>query len=110
MVGRISHLLNRSPSIKRDTSTSDGQGGFTTTLTEVATPKGRRHAARGTDRFVAGREDVDVTHVWYFDFGVDIKIQDTIEDGGAKYEVLALLPPSLDEFLKVQAQEIQSGS
>ena len=109
-MGRISHLLNRSPSIKRDTSTADGQGGFTTTLTEVATPKGRRHAARGTDRFVAGREDVDVTHIWYFDFGVDVKVRDTIEDGGIKYEVLALLPPSEDEFLKVQTQEIQSGS
>lgn len=59
---------------------------------------------------MAGREDVDVTHVWYFDFGVDIKIQDTIEDGGIKYEVLALLPPSEDEFLKVQSREIQSGS
>ena len=109
-MGRISHLLNRSPRIKRDTSTSDGQGGFTTTLTEVATPKGRRHAASGSDRFVAGREEADVTHVWYFDFGVDIKVRDTIEDGGIQYEVLALLPPSEDEFLKVQAQEIQSGS
>lgn len=109
-MGRISHLLNRSPSIKRDTSTADGQGGFTTALTEVATPKGRRQAARGTDRLVAGREDVDVTHIWYFDFGIDVKVRDTIEDGGTKYEVLALLPPSQDEFLKVQAQEIQSGS
>lgn len=109
-MGRISHLLNRSPTIKRDASTADGQGGFTTALTEVATPKGRRQAARGTDRFVAGREEADITHVWYFDFGVDIKIKDTIEDGSISYEVLALLPPSEDEFLKVQVQEIQSGS
>ena len=109
-MGRISHLLNRSPSIKRDTSTADGQGGFTTALTEVETPKGRRHVASGADRFVAGREEADVTHVWFFDFGVDVKVRDTIEDGGIKYEVLTLLPPSLDEFLKVQAREIQSGS
>jgi len=59
---------------------------------------------------VADREEADVTHVWYFDFGVDVKVRDTIEDGGIKYEVLALLLPSEDEFLKVQAQEIQSGS
>jgi len=103
----ISHLLNRTPTIKRTVQTADGQGGFTESLSVVATVKGRRRAASGSERLVAGREDAKVTHIWYFEPGTDIKVRDTVVDGSASYEVLALLPPSEDLYVKAQTKEIQ---
>lgn len=105
----ISHLLNRSPAIKRESTTKDDQGSFTTTLATVSSPKGRRQAATGNNRLVAGREEATCTHIWYFDPDVDVRVRDVIEDSGIKYEVLAVLPPSLDDFLKVQTREFQHG-
>ena len=105
----ISHLLNRTTTLKREGTTDDGQGGFTTALTTVSTPRGRRFSARGSDRQVVGREEAIVSHVWYFDFGLDIRVRDVIEEGEVSYEVLAVLLPSLDDYIKIQAKEIQVG-
>lgn len=108
-MGRISHLLNRTVSLRRVTQVSDGQGGFTESESEVATPKGRRHAARGNERMTAGTEQAEVTHIWYFEQAADVRQRDVIRHGGVDYEVLEVLPPSLDDFIKVETKEIQTG-
>lgn len=108
-MSRISHLLDRKPIIKRVVQTADGQGGFTESLKDIAQAKGRRQAARGSDREAAGREEAQVTHVWYFEFNTDVRPRDIIRDGDTDYEVIAIMPPSLDDHIKIQTKEFQRG-
>lgn len=107
----ISHLLNRSVTVKRQSLASDGQGGFSNTLTpQTPVLKGRRRPASGGERSVAGREEAQVTHVWYFEPGVDVRVRDVFVSNGVEDEVVALLPPSEPDHLKVQVKEFQVGA
>jgi len=106
----IVHLLNRTVDIKRQSLVSDGQGGFSNTFAAVVTGvKGRRQAASGNERLVAGREEALVSHVWYFDAGVNVRNRDVLESNGIQDEVISVLPPSRDDFMKVAVKEIQIG-
>ena len=109
----IAHLMNRSVTVQRVGTTSDGQGGFTESLSAVAALaglKGRRQPAGSRDRIVAGREETEVTHVWYFDGAPDVKVRDVLLSGSNKDEVLALVPPSEPDHLKALAKEFQIGA
>ncbi|KKL19811.1 hypothetical protein LCGC14_2461700, partial [marine sediment metagenome] len=106
----IAHLMNRTVSVQRMGATADGQGGFTETPGTVLTVKGRRQPAGSRDRIVAGREETEVTHVWYFDGAPDVKVRDLLVSGSNKDEVLALVPPSEPDHLKVLAKEFQIGA
>ncbi len=108
----ITHLLNRSVTVKRMTRTSDGQGGYTEALATVSSlkkVKARRSPASGSDRFIAGQEQAVVTHIWYFNGSPAILYKDVIVDGSLSYEVLGTLPPSRPDHLKVQTREILRG-
>ena len=108
----IAHLCNRSVTIKRMTRTSDGQGGYSEVPAAVPSLdpiRGRRSPASGSDRFLAGREEAIVTNIWYFDGSPDIRFKDLIVDGTTTYEVLASLPPSKPDHLKLQTREFQHG-
>lgn len=108
-MSRVTHLLNRSATIIRLTQSADGQGGFTTSESTVASPSGRRHAARGNDRLIAGREEAGVTHIWYFEHGTDVTVRDIVRNAGTDYEVLNVQGPSLDDHLRVETKEVQVG-
>lgn len=106
----IAHLLNRTVNVQRIGAVSDGQGGYTETPSTVLTTKGRRQPAGSKDRIVAGREEAQVSHVWYFDGAPDVKVRDLLVSGSNKDEVLALAPPSEPDHLKVLAKEFQLGA
>ena len=106
----ITHLLNRSCSIRRQSLVSNGQGGFSNSLSEVAAPKGRRVPASESERLIAGREEALVTHVWYFDKGVDVRVRDVLVSSPYTDEVVGSLPPSVPDFVKVAVKEIQIGA
>lgn len=106
----IAHLMNRTVDVQRAGITPDGQGGFSETPSTVLTIKGRRQPAGSKDRLVAGREETEVTHVWYFDGVPDVKVRDLLVSGSNKDEVLALVPPSEPDHLKVLAKEFQIGA
>jgi hypothetical protein len=107
----ITHLLNRACSIRRSSTVSNGQGGLSTSFAEVSAPKGRRVPASESERSLAGRQEAVVTHVWYFDKGVDVRNRDVLYSaGGITDEVVGSLPPSSPDFVKVTVKEIQLGS
>ena len=109
----IAHLMNRSVTVQRVGTTADGQGGFTESLSAVAALaglKGRRQPAGSKDRIVAGREETEVTHVWYFDGAPDVRVRDTLVSGANTDEILALVPPSAPDHMKVLAKEFQLGA
>lgn len=108
----ISHLLNKDVTVKRQGVTADGQGGFTDAFSPIASTKGRRAPASGRDRIVAGREEAEVTHVWYFDPGQDIRVRDQLESGSGTVtdEVMYNASPSKDDHMKFLVKEIQVGA
>ena len=105
----ITHLLNRTASHQRRTLTDDGQGGTSEVISEIQEIKGRRNPAGPRDRELAGREEAEVTHIWYFDTDIGAKPRDILISNGVQDEVLASLPPSQPDFLKVAVKEIQLG-
>lgn len=109
MPGSIAHLMNRTASVRRAGITSDGQGGHTEIFSEVLSLKGRRQPAGSRDRLVAGREETEVTHVWYFDGAPDVKTRDQLVSEGITDEIIALVPPSSPDHMKVLAKEFQLG-
>ena len=106
----ISHLLNADVAVRRQVPVEDGQGGFSNTLQTVATIKGRRNPASYRDRLAAGREEAQVTHVWFCDPGSGIRMRDVLVSNGVQYDVLASMPPSANDFEKWAVKEIQLGT
>ena len=96
----IRHLLNKTVTINRDTTTSDGFGGNTTTPATIATVRAKIDPASARDRSTAGRDADRVTHTGYFEGGVDLVRDDVVDDGTSEYKILSRLPPSSPEHLK----------
>jgi len=96
----IRHLLNKTVTIDRDTTTSDGFGGNTRTPTTIATVRAKIDPASARDRSVANRDADRVTHTGYFEAGVDVIRDDVVTEGINKFKVLSLLPPSSPDHLK----------
>lgn len=112
-MGTISHLLNKTIVIKRNTLVDAGGGDSSYTEGTVATVQGRRTPLSTRERINAGTLDGEVSHAWYLESGVDVKVQDKIYYGTTGYLVLALAPPSDEDshmgHQKAMTQEIQVG-
>ncbi len=106
----IAHLMNRTASVRRAGLTSDGQGGHSESFSEVLSLRGRRQPAGSRDRLVAGREESEVTHVWYFDGAPAVRPRDQLVSEDITDEIVALVPPSAPDHMKVLAKEFQLGA
>ncbi len=70
--------LNRSVMIKRKSYTSDSQGGHTFTWATSSTVQGRIRPASDRERTIASKPQAYVTHIAYFDAGVDVQVGDQL--------------------------------
>lgn len=104
----VNHLLNRSVTVTRRTSSSDGSGSNPTTPAVIATIRAKIDAARASDRMLADQDADRVTHTIYFNPGADIVRDDVVNDGATDFKILSLLPPSRAHHLKTLA-EVQNG-
>jgi len=104
----INHLLNRTVTVTRSTSTSDGSGSNPTTPAVIATIRAKIDSARASDRMLADQDTDRVTHTIYFNPGSDIVRDDVINDGTTDFKILSLLPPSRAHHLKTLA-EVSDG-
>ncbi len=86
--------------IDRDTTTADAAGGHTRTPVTIATVRAKIDPAGARDRTVADRDADRVTHVGYFEAGVDVIRDDVVTEGTNSFKVLSLLPPSSSDHLK----------
>ncbi len=88
---------------------SNSQGGDTETfVTSVASLTLRIQIASGRERIISEKEDAIVTHVAYIKPGIDVVRRDHIVESvsSQRYEVLAMLPPSVNHHQKLAMQEI----
>jgi len=104
----ILHLLNKTVTIDRDTTAADGAGGHARTPATIATLRAKIDPATAGDRTIANRDADRVTHVGYFEAGVDVIRDDVVTEEilGTKFKVLSLLPPSSPDHLKILMEVI----
>ncbi len=102
----IRHLLNKTVTIGRDTTTSDGAGGHTRIPVTIATLRAKIDPASARDRSIANRDADRVTHTGYFESGVDVIRDDVVTEGTNKFKVLSLLPPSSPDHQKIVMEVI----
>lgn len=101
-------LLNNIFTIYRRTRTSDGQGGWTITYSEVEDAEGRIRPASSEERSVAQQEERDITHVLYLLTTADVERGDLVVYGDLQVEVLGVREPSLaGHHLEVDCLETQ---
>lgn len=105
----IDHLLNKTAVSYRAAHQTNSQGGDSETFPEsIASLKIRIQIASGRERIISDKEDAIVTHVAYIKPGVDVVRRDHIVESvsSQRYEVLAMLPPSVNHHQKLAMQEI----
>ena len=109
----ITHLLNRTATLRRATRVSDGKGGWRTSPVPwplIATIPFRVQAASGNERYIAAQQQTKVSHIGYADPGTLFVRDDQIEIDGVTYRVTGLLPPSVPgHHQKVQLEQIAHG-
>lgn len=103
----IDHLLNKTAVSYRAAHQTNSQGGDSETFPEsIASLNIRIQIASGRERIISDKEDAIVTHVAYIKPGVDVARRDHIVESSQRYEVLAMLPPSVNHHQKLAMQEI----
>jgi hypothetical protein len=112
---RFLALLNVTVTISRKARTSDGQGGWSETWTELAAVPGRvRPALTPNERSIGEQRQVEITHVAYFALGVDVARDDQLvylaPNGEAKTLIVrAVREPSQPHHIEVDCEERQHG-
>lgn len=78
--------------LRRETTTSDGMGGWTTTVEGKRYIKGVLSTIRGDERLSADKKTVISSHYFYVDFpiGLTITEEDIFRYGTRKYKIIYL--------------------
>lgn len=110
MTRSITHLLNRTMTIKRPGRTQSGVG-FVESLTTVGTGiKCRLFDIGGSDQEFAASLQMVATHVVYVEPDQDVSRDDVLTISGTDYEVRRVTEPSESVYRKLFAEEIQTGT
>ena len=105
----ISHLLNRTAKVERQSTTVSGTGfveGFTTI---AAAEPCRRMPAGSVEQETAARMERNVTDVVWFGPDANVVREDRLTINARLYEVLSVNEPSDTLYVKALAEEIQQG-
>lgn len=107
-------LLNVTVTISRKGRASDGQGGWSTTWTELDAVPGRIRPVSPAERTVGEQREVELTHVAYFALGVDVARDDRLVYVAPNGEALTLIvravrEPSEPHHLQVDCESVQHG-
>ena len=110
MVASIGHLLDKTMTIERPQKTQQGAG-FVDSLQTIATdvPCRRAPSSANDQDFAASMQAVADHSVWA-DPETDVKRDDILTIEGIRYEVRAIIRPSISIYKKALAEEIQLGS
>jgi len=93
-MSHIETLFNHEFAQNRPERTSDGQGGWIVSMSNVGTIRGRLRPASSEERSVAAQEQRRLSHVFYCAAGEDICRGDCLSADGITVEVLAVREPS----------------
>lgn len=101
-------LLNHDFSVDRIRRTPNGQGGWLIDYVAHGSVRGRLRPASSSESEVAALEQRDLTHVFYCEYGFDIKRGDRVTGGGLQVYVDAVREPSTShEHLEVDCSTTQ---
>lgn len=103
-------LRNNTFTISRRVRTTDGQGGWVITYTELGDVEGRMRPASSGEREVAAVEERQISHVLYVDAAETIQIQrgDKVELDSVSWEVMGRREPSYaDHHYEIDCLQVQ---
>ena len=107
----IESLYNHTFTVSRPTKTSDGQGGWAISYTEVGTIIGRLRPVSSSAQTVADQQQAKIPHILYCPADSDIRRGDLVSGAGNTVEVLAIREPShAGHHWEIDCQEIQKES
>jgi hypothetical protein len=91
----LSSLQNETLSIQEKSGSSDGEGGFNFSYSEISTTKGRIYPASPSERVIGGKWDAIVSHSLNVPPGTGI-VRDNyiLDEAGIYYRVIAQVRPS----------------
>ena len=91
----LSSLLNESLAVYARSGTSDGEGGYNFTFSEVSTTDGRIYPASSSEKIIGGKWDALVTHSVIVPDGTGLqRNQYLLDGGGIYYRIIAAQNPS----------------
>ncbi|WP_431772185.1 phage head closure protein [Streptomyces cucumeris] len=94
-MSRVAHLLNTSVEVWREVKVSDGGGGSSTSRQKVATLRARASQPSARERQAADQSGAELTHIYYFAPGGDVRRRDELRRGGQVLTVIAVYEPSV---------------
>jgi hypothetical protein len=112
-MGRVTHLLIHTLTLKRPSPEGDGMGGYTKEPLETIASglRGRVAQLNEEDRVVAARYEAIVTHRIYCEPDLEVKPNDVFIYGSRTFRVkIPTLKPSVEIYNKSLCEEVQSGS
>jgi head-tail adaptor len=90
----ISHLLNRTLSLYRESTTADGVGGQVLGFTSVGSVPARVSRSAGSESNVGMQEGAVITEDVYLVAGQDVRRGDFLTGDGENFEVMHVVQPS----------------
>jgi head-tail adaptor len=93
-VPSVSHLLNRSLEVLRESVVADAVGGESVAYTAVGEVRGRISRRAGKETNTATQEGADIEADIYLEPDADVRRNDYLADGSDRWEVLHVVYPS----------------
>jgi head-tail adaptor len=104
-VASVAHLMNRTLTVRREVTASDGYGGQTVAYSLVGDVPARVSRPSASEREVAAREGVEITHEVYLNPEADVRRGDQLVDGDQVLEVVSVVEPSRVDYRKATCRE-----
>lgn len=112
----ITHWLNRSLHVWRETTVPDGSGGFTVTYADQGALDVKVDQSSAAEQLVAQQGQARHTHNVYAEPDADVRRNDRLAASGVDpntatpyYQVISTTTPSSPRYLKAQAGRVESG-
>lgn len=103
-------LGGRKIQIQRKDRTSDGQGGWSETWSEVAYERGHLRPTSAREKLAGGQEKADVSHIAILRKGADIKLGDRLKLDDLIVAVVGIREPATaGRHLEIDGAEEQTG-
>ena len=110
----ISHWLNSSLVVWRETTVPDGSGGFTVSYVSQGASPCKIDQSSATERLTAQQMGADHTHNVYFEPDADVERNDRLAPSGVDpnavlgyYHVRSTHTPSTPRYLKAQCVRVE---
>ncbi len=99
--------LNESCVISRPVKTLDALGGYNQTLTVIGTFDCRFSGLSASERYYAGKSQINAVASLYLNAGTDIQVEDVVTCRGSQFISTAPMSPSIQAYTKVMLKDVK---